>query len=49
MLIRLARVSITKDRARKGKKGGKGEGEGERQRRDTENERLEISRDPRVR
>lgn len=28
MLIRLARVSITKDRARKGKKGGKGEGGG---------------------
>lgn len=28
MLIRLARVSITKDRARKGKKGGRGRGRG---------------------
>lgn len=54
MLIRLARVSITKDSARKKKKGKKREGGGgererERQRRDTENERLslEISRDNR--
>lgn len=52
MLIRLARVSITKDSARKKKKGkkrGGGGGERERQRRDTENERLslEISRDNR--